>query len=52
MSNKWGQGGAALPIVLHYLGLTKLAKEILVMGDDDQLEVRMILPLVDDASQK
>jgi hypothetical protein len=41
-----------LPIVLHHFSLTKLAKEILVVCNDDQLKVRMIFPLVDDTSKR
>lgn len=49
---KEGHRNIALPVILHHLGLTKFAKEILVMCDDDQLEVGMTLPLLDDAPRK
>jgi len=39
------------PIILHHLSLTKLAKEILIVCDDDQLKVGMILPLVNDVDK-
>ena len=39
----------SLPVVLHHIALTKLSQEILVMGDDYKLEVRVIPAFVDDA---
>ena len=42
---------SGLPVVLHHVGLAKLAKEVLVVSDDDELEVRVILALVDDTGR-
>ena len=36
------------PVVLHDVGLTQLAEEVLVVSDDDQLEVCMGFAFVDD----
>ena len=36
-----------LPVILHDIGLTQLSEEVLVVCNDDQLEVRVVLPLVD-----
>ena len=38
------------PVVLHHVGLAKLTEEVLVVGDDDELEVRVTLALVDDTA--
>jgi hypothetical protein len=37
------------PIVFHDVVLTQLPKEILVVSDYDQLEIRVILAFIDDA---
>ena len=39
-----------LPVILHDIGLTQLSEEVLVVGNDDQLEVRVVLPLVDNTA--
>jgi hypothetical protein len=38
-----------VPIILHHITLTQLAKEVLVVRDNNQLEIRMVLAFVDDA---
>lgn len=39
----------SLPVVFHNVGLSKLAKEILVVGDNNELEVGVALALIDNA---
>lgn len=39
-----------LPVILHDIGLTQLSEEVLVVCNDDQLEVRVVLPLVDNTA--
>lgn len=39
----------APPVILHDIALTQFPKEVLVVGDDDELEVCVVLTLVDDA---
>ena len=41
-----------LPVVLHHVGLAKLTKEVLVVSNDDELEVRVTLALVDDTARR
>lgn len=43
-----GDKGANSPVILHNLAVAQLPKEILIVGDNDELEVGVILPLVDD----
>ena len=38
------------PVVLHYVTLAELAKEVLVVCNDDKLEVGVVLSLIDDAA--
>ncbi len=38
------------PVIFHYITLAELAKEVLVVCNDDKLEVGMVLPLVNDAA--
>ena len=38
-----------LPIILHDIRLPKFAKKVFVVSDYDQLEIRVILALVDNA---
>ena len=37
------------PVVLHHIALPELPQEVLVMGDDDELEIRVIPAFIDDA---
>lgn len=39
------------PVVFHYIGLSELAEETLIVRDDDELEIRVILAFIDDAEQ-
>ena len=39
-----------LPVILHDIGLTQLSEEVLIVCNDDQLEVRVVLPLVDNTA--
>ena len=43
---------SGLPVVLHHVGLAKLTKEVLVVSNDDELEVRVTLALVDDTARR
>jgi hypothetical protein len=47
--NECTAGSSYAPIVFHDITLAQLTQEVLVMGDNDKLEVRMVLALVDDA---
>ena len=38
------------PVVLHHVTLAELAKEVLVVCNDDKLEVGVVLSLIDDAA--
>jgi hypothetical protein len=38
------------PVVFHDITLSQFPQEIFVMGDDDQLEIRVALTLVDDTA--
>jgi hypothetical protein len=38
-----------LPIVLHHIALAQFPQEILIVRDDNELKIRPVLALVDDA---
>lgn len=40
-----------LPVVFHNIALTQLSKEVLVVGDDNQLEI-VAFAFIDDAVTK
>ena len=42
----------SLPVVLHHVALTKLTQEVLVVGDDYELEVCVISTLIDDTTRR
>ena len=39
-----------LPVVLHNIALPQFTQEVLIVRDDDELEVRVALALVDDTA--
>lgn len=45
---KWKLGDK--PIIFHNITLSQFSQEIFVMGDNDQLEIRVALTLIDDTA--
>ena len=41
-----------VPIILHYVCLSQLSQEVLVMCDDYQLEVCVVLPFIDNTIRR
>ena len=46
-----GKLGICVPVVVHHITLTQLPQEVLVVGDDDELEVGMVLSFIDDTNR-
>lgn len=38
-----------IPIVFHHITLSQFAKEILIVRDDNELEIRVVFAFIDDA---
>ena len=47
LGQKWD-----LPVIFHNIRLSKFSKEVFIVSDDDELEIRVRFTLIDDARQK